>query len=274
MRVPPELSVVVPAYNEEQRLERMLRDALSELRRRGQPCEVIVVDDGSRDGTSALVLRLAADFPELRLIRLPENRGKGYAVRTGVVNAHGRHVVFADADGATPFQELERLERALRDGADVAIGSRALAQADVTVAARLHRRVMGRVFHALVSLLAVRGFRDTQCGFKLFRRAAAQDLFSRLRVPGFSFDVEVLLMARRGGYRVAEVPVNWTHQPGSRVDLARDSLRMLRDLFIIRSNALRGKYDRPHVTPLLGDAASSPARVERQSAPRTTVRAP
>lgn len=250
----PDLSVVVPAYNEERRLERMLREALTVLYRRGTPFEVIVVDDGSQDETSALVLRLSAEFPELRLIRLPENRGKGYAVRTGMVNATGASVLFADADGATRFGELVRLEAALDAGADVAIGSRALKDGRVTIEARLHRRLMGRLFHALVSVLAIRGFADTQCGFKLFRRTAAQDLFSRLRLAGFSFDVEVLLMAQRQGYRVDEVPVHWTHQAGSRVRLVLDSLRMVRDLFVIRTNALRGMYDRPRVTPLVARA--------------------
>ena len=120
------------------------------------------------------------------------------------------------------------------------------------MAARFHRRVIGRAFHALVSVLAVRGFHDTQCGFKLFRRGAAQDLFSHMRIPGFSFDVEVLLMAQLRGYRVAEVPVNWVHQPGSRVNLVLDSLRMMRDLFVIRGNILRGRYEVPRVTPLVG----------------------
>jgi dolichyl-phosphate beta-glucosyltransferase len=257
-----DLSVVVPAYNEEKRLEAPLRHMLSELRRRRGRWEVIVVDDGSRDGTSALVLSIAAAYDELRLIRLPENRGKGYAVRTGIVNARGKQVLFADADGATPIAELERLELALANGADVAIGSRALARHEVNVAARLHRRLIGRIFHFAVSTLAVRGFQDTQCGFKLFRRAAAQDLFSHMRIPGFSFDVEVLVMAQRRGYRVAEVPVNWEHQPGSKVNLVLDSLRMLRDLFIIRSHALRGRYERPQVTPLVAPPASSQFELE------------
>ena len=246
------LSVVIPAYHEEARLERTLREALLDLRARGTSCEVIVVDDGSRDGTSALVLRMEEEFPELRLIRLPENRGKGYAVRTGIVNATGKQVLFADADGATPFHEIERLERALSEGADIAIGSRATARAQISVTARFHRRIIGRVFHALVSAIAVRGFHDTQCGFKLFRHQAAQDLFSHMRIPGFSFDVEVLVMAQLHGYRVAEVPVNWVHQPGSRVNLVFDSLRMMRDLFVIRSNVARGRYVFPRVTPLVG----------------------
>ena len=245
----PDLTVVFPAYDEERRLEPTLREAAAHFRAAGRPVELIAVDDGSRDGTSRLVARLAAEIPELRLIRLPANRGKGYAVRTGVVNARGRRVLFADADGATPMAEVARLDAALDAGADVAIGSRALSGEGVRVRARLHRRMMGRAFHLLVGLLTVPGFRDTQCGFKLFRAAAAHDLFSRMRMDGFSFDVELLLMARMRGYRVDEVPVNWEHRPGSRVNLVTDSLRMAADLLAIRAVLLRGGYAQPHVAP-------------------------
>ena len=143
----PVLSIVIPAYNEESRLAPTLREALAYFRARGRSVEVIVVDDGSRDRTSALVRELSADHEELRLIRLPKNRGKGYAVRSGVVNAVGQYVLFADADGSTPVAELERLEAALAAGNDVAIGSRALASGDVRVEARWYRRVIGRLFH-------------------------------------------------------------------------------------------------------------------------------
>lgn len=255
MNAPLDLSVIVPAYNEELRLERPLLEARDYFRARGRSVELIAVDDGSSDGTSALVRRLAEDTPELRLIRLPANRGKGYAVRTGVVNARGRRVLFADADGATPISEIERLDAALDEGADVAIGSRALESLEVQVRARIHRRVMGRCFHLLVQLLTVDGIRDTQCGFKLFRAEAAHDLFSRMRMDGFSFDVEVLLMARRGGWRIAEVPVNWAHQPGSRVNLVTDSVRMAADLFAIRGHLVRGHYDVPHLAPFYAPPA-------------------
>lgn len=243
-----DLSVVIPAFNEELRLERTLRDAEAYLSSRALLYEIVVVDDGSRDGTSGLVVRLSEEFPQIRLIRLPQNRGKGYAVRTGVVNAEGNLVLFADADGATPIEEIERLEAAIANGADVAIGSRALDDDGVQVAARWYRRLIGRTFHFLVRTLTVRGIADTQCGFKLFTAEAAEALFSRMRMNGFSFDVEVLLLAQRVGYDVHEKPVNWEHQPGSRVNLVVDSLRMARDLFIIRSHSMRGHYNHPHVS--------------------------
>jgi len=245
----PDLSIVIPAYNEESRIAPTVRDMVGYCRARGRAFELILVDDGSRDGTSTVGRRLCQEFSELRLIRLAANHGKGYAVRTGVINAVGRAVLFADADGATPIAEIERLEDALALGADVAIGSRALRAEGVRVEAKLYRHLIGRTFHQLVKRLADAKVEDTQCGFKLFRSSVAQDLFSRMRMNGFSFDVEVLVIARRRGYQVAEVPVNWVHQPGSKVRLTFDSLRMAADLFRIRTHWLRGEYDVPHLTP-------------------------
>ena len=249
MRAQPDLSIVIPAYNEQDRLEPTVRSYLGYCREARVNAELIVVDDGSTDGTTAVVERLAGEFEELRLIRLAQNQGKGYAVRSGVVNARGRRILFADADGATPIEEVERLAAALDAGADVAIGSRALAASDVQVRSRLHRRLIGRAFHLLVRLSGVPHIADTQCGFKLFRGPVAHALFSRMRTTGFSFDVEVLLMAGLCRFRIAEVPVNWTHQPGSRVNLITDSARMAGDLLRIRFRTLRGRYALPHVAP-------------------------
>jgi dolichyl-phosphate beta-glucosyltransferase len=244
-----DLSIIIPAYNEEFRITPTVRDIVRYCRASRRAFELILVDDGSRDGTSAVGLLLCQEFPELRLIRLAANQVKGYAVRTGVVNAIGRTVLFADADGATPIGEIERLEAALERGADMAVGSRALRVDGVQVKAKVYRHLIGRTFHQLVERLADVGVKDTQCGFKLFRCSVAQDLFSRMRMNGFSFDVEVLVIARRQGYQVAEVPVNWTHQPGSKVRLTSDSLRMAADLFRIRAHWLRGEYDLPHLAP-------------------------
>jgi len=249
MRPQPDLSIIIPAYNEEARLTPTLRDYVAYCGASGRAAELIVVDDGSLDATSVVVETFAAEHPQVRLIRLAENRGKGYAVRSGVVNARGKLVLFADADGATPLAEIERLEAALHQGADLAIGSRALHGAGVRVEARFYRRLIGRIFHRLVETLTVRGVHDTQCGFKLFRGPVAQDLFSRMRMRGFSFDVELLMMAQRRGYRIAEVPVNWTHQPGSKVNLVTDSALMARDLFVIRGRYLSGEYNSPHLAP-------------------------
>src|SRR5918995_4500362 len=245
----PDLSIVIPAFDEESRIEPTIRDMITYCRNARRNFEIILVDDGSRDGTSMVGRRLAEEFPELRLIRLAANHGKGYAVRAGVVNAVGSLVLFADADGATPIAEIERLESALDSGADVAVGSRALRATGIRVHAKLYRHLIGRPFHFLVECLADGGVKDTQCGFKLFRSSVAQDLFSRMRMNGFSFDVEVLVMARRRGYHVAEVPVNWTHQAGSKVRLTSDSLQMAADLLRIRAHCLSGDYQIPHLTP-------------------------
>jgi dolichyl-phosphate beta-glucosyltransferase len=243
----PSLSIVIPAYNEAERLPPTLREALGFVRREGRRAEVIVVDDGSTDGTSDETRRIAAAEPSVRLIRLPQNRGKGYAVRTGVVNATGERILFADADGSTPIEELHRLERAIHDGASVAVGSRTLVAEGVRVEAKVTRRLAGKVFQLLVRRLTVTNVADTQCGFKLFTAEAAHQLFSRLRMNRFSFDVEVLMMANRWGYAVSEVPVNWTHRAGSKVNVVVDGFSMALDLFRIRSNAMRGRYDSPHI---------------------------
>ncbi|HKG92775.1 MAG TPA: dolichyl-phosphate beta-glucosyltransferase [Gemmatimonadaceae bacterium] len=239
----PALSVVIPAYNEAGRLPRTLREVLDHLARAGRRAEVIVVDDGSTDETAARVLEAAAADPRVRLLQLPNNQGKGYAVRAGVLSAEGGRILFADADGATPFAELERLERCLDMGADVAIGSRNVPSTSTEVRKSLGRHLAGRLFHQLVKLLSVRGIADTQCGFKLFSQKAARDLFGRARLDRFAFDVELLLIAYRRGYSVVEVPVNWTHQPGSRINVLADGLRMAADLLRVRTWMLAGAYD-------------------------------
>ena len=249
MQTYPTISVIIPAYDEARRLEATLRATVVYFRTRQRAVEVIVVDDGSRDGTGALVQRLSADFTEIRLIRLPVNRGKGHAVRTGIANASGAHILFMDADGAFPIAEIERLETALGAGADAAIGSRFLPSEHGMIGVRWYRRLIGRVFHQLVELLAVRGYHDTQCGFKLFNAAVAHDLFSCTQINGFSFDVELLLLARYRRYRISEVPVSWAHKPGSRVNLPLDSWRMLRELLVIRARLVRGDYAASHLAP-------------------------
>jgi dolichyl-phosphate beta-glucosyltransferase len=244
-----DLSVVIPAYNEESRIAPTIREIVDYCRSRAGTFEVILVDDGSQDGTTSVGRQLSREYPELRVIRLAANHGKGYAVRSGVVNALGRMVLFTDADGATPIGEIERLKAALADGADLAVGSRALRATGIEVRAKLYRHVIGRTFHFLVERLVNAGVKDTQCGFKLFQSRVAQDLFSRMRMNGFSFDVEVLVMARRLGYRITEVPVNWNHRPGSKVRLTLDSLRMAADLIRIRAHCLSGEYEAPHLAP-------------------------
>lgn len=225
----PWLSVVIPAYNEERRLPLTLRTVVNHLRELGRPFEVVVADDGSMDGTVGLAGGAA---PEVQVLRLP-HRGKGAAVRAGVLAATGELMLVTDADLSTPIGELDRLVAAL-DRCEVAIGSRHLAGSRVEVRQRLDRRLMGRAFNLLVQALVLPGLRDTQCGVKLFRREVALLVFERCRSDGFAFDVEVLSLARGLGYRVAEVPVEWRNSPDSRVRPLLDVPRMLWDLLGIR----------------------------------------
>ncbi len=220
-------SVVIPAYNEASRLPAYLREVVAFFEGRVEPYEVVIVDDGSRDGTAERVRELQASCDRIRLISLPRNRGKGHAVKVGMLSAHGTFRLFADADGATPIAELKRMEPLLQGGADVVIGSRALKDPSVSIQARLHRVWAGRVFNWLVARLGLRGIADSQCGFKCFRGPVAEDLFRWLRTDGFAFDVELLLLAQRRAYRIAEVAINWTDRPGGRVKVLADGPRML-----------------------------------------------
>ena len=226
-----ELSVVIPAFNEAHRLGPTLEAVSRYLEGRGEPWEVIVVDDGSTDATAEVVEGAAR--PGLRLIRQPANRGKGAAVQRGVAETRGRRVLFADADQSVPISKVERLEERLADGAKVVIASRGLASSKVSKQP-LYRQAMGKTFNRLVRLLGFARFRDTQCGFKLFEGDVGRHLFSRLTISGFAFDVELLYLAQRLGLRVDEVPVEWVDAPGSRVDPVLDSLRMLRDILLMR----------------------------------------
>jgi dolichyl-phosphate beta-glucosyltransferase len=230
----PRWSVVIPAYNEARRLPRYLHQVLSYFDGRDEPYEVLVVDDGSRDDTAARVGEMAAEHAALRILGLPANRGKGAAVRAGMREARGALRLMADADGATAIVEVKRLEAALQAGADLAVGSRALHDPSVVVRARTHRRLSGLLFHRATRAVGVRSVVDTQCGFKLFRGPVADALFAALRTDGFGFDVELLLRAERAGYRIAEVPVNWTDQPDSKVGVLKDGPRMLAEILAAR----------------------------------------
>jgi len=226
----PALSVVIPAFNEEERLGPTLARITEYLAARGEPWEVIVADDGSTDRTREIA---AAAGAGVHVVALPANRGKGAAVRAGVMAAAGDRILFCDADLATPIEELERLGAELDRGADIAIASRALTGADIAVRQHPMREAMGRTFNLVVRALILGGIKDTQCGFKLFSRDAARDLFGRATVDGFAFDVEILWLAR-GQWRVAEIPVTWRHVEQSKVSPGVDALRMFLDIVQLR----------------------------------------
>lgn len=228
------LSVIVPAYNEADRLPPTLRRIRAWLDEQGEAYEVIVVDDGSVDGTAATAEALRPGWSELQLLRLPVNTGKGAAVRAGMLRARGELRLFTDADLSAPIEDLPLLRARIGGDTQVAIGSRAVDRSFVEVHQPFHREFMGRVNNVLIRSLVLRGIRDTQCGFKLFTAEAAVACFAPLRTLRFGFDVEVLVRARRCGWTIAEVPVHWRHVEASRVRALRDSTRMIWDLVAIR----------------------------------------
>ena len=236
----PFLSIVIPAYNEEGRILPSLERITHYLAKQDYSAEVLVSDDGSRDATAAVVAEFAQAHPIVRLIRNP-HRGKGAAVRAGMLEARGEYRFLCDADLSMPIEELARFLPPDLDEVDVAIGSREASGAK-RYDEPFHRHLMGRVFNAVVRLVAVGGFSDTQCGFKCFRGEAAEWLFRRQRIEGFGFDVEILYLAQRHGYAIAEIPIDWFHVPSSRVSPFRDSLRMFLEALSVRWNDRRGLY--------------------------------
>ena len=227
------ISLVIPAFNEEARLPATLSRIAGYLSSRsGETWEVLVVDDGSNDDTARVAADGGSGLPApIRIISLPENRGKGAAIRAGVLESTGDRVLISDADLSTPIEEWEKLRNA---GVPVAIGSRALDESLLLARQPWHRQTMGKTFNRLVRLLSIRGIRDTQCGFKLFDGSLAREIFRRARIDGFAYDVEILSLARSAGAEIAEVPVVWSNSPESKVSIVKDSLRMLRDLLRIR----------------------------------------
>ncbi len=239
------LSVVVPAYNDAQRLRENLPRLHEYVAGLGEPGEIIVVNDGSTDDTAQVVMELARSYREVRLIHRDQSRGKGASVRRGVLAAREAHVLVTDAGLAAPLEEAAKLHAKLSEGYHVAIGSGRLAGSGVQDRQSWLGRLASRAFSGLVRLLFLPGITDCQSGFEVFDRPAAEAVFRRQQLDGFGFDVEVLWLARRLGYRVVEVPIAWRDDPEVRVRSFRDSVRMLREAFRVRLNAWRGRYDLP-----------------------------
>jgi glycosyltransferase involved in cell wall biosynthesis len=245
-------SIVIPAYNEGTRLGSTLEKVLEYVRQQEWNAEVIVVNDGSRDNTAELVRGFAAMHPVLRLVENPDNRGKGYSVRNGMLKARGEVIVFSDADLSSPIEEMPKLLAALAAGADIAIGSRWLRAELQTRRQSLHRQLFGRVFNVLLRIILGLRFKDTQCGFKAFTRRAAQTILPLQRIERWGFDPEILFLARKFGFRVEEVAVLWGHSGDTRIHPLMDGARMFQEMVRIRWYDLTGKYD-------IGAAGRAPA---------------
>jgi len=228
------LSIVIPAYNEALRIGKTLDRICDYMEGCGYSYEIIVVDDGSNDGTDEVVRKAAENHPAISILRNNGNKGKGYSVKRGMLCSKGASVLLSDADLSTPIEELEKLYQALEDGCNIAIGSRAVSGSMILKRQPWYRQLMGMTFNKLVRALAVNGIRDTQCGFKLFTGDAARRVFALQRIERFAFDVEALYLAKKMGFGIKEVPVVWVNSPNSKVGIFKDSLRMMRDLLKIR----------------------------------------
>jgi len=231
------VSIIIPAYNEELRLPATLSATAEYFAKRGESFEILVVDDGSTDGTAKVTKAFASKHPRygVQYLSYGGNRGKGYAVRFGMQRAKGDMRLFCDADLATPVEEYDAVLSMMKSsGAQVGIGSRPLKESTLVVHQKWYREMLGRGFNRAVQILAVGGIHDTQCGFKIFTAGAAKDIFKRAKIDAFAFDCEALLLAKRLGYRIVEVPIRWSHKDGSKVSLAKDGMKMLRDLLVAR----------------------------------------
>ncbi|HTU35861.1 MAG TPA: dolichyl-phosphate beta-glucosyltransferase [Candidatus Acidoferrum sp.] len=253
----PDLSIVIPAYNEEKRLARTLariEDYFSAKKLAAYTFEILVVDDGSTDATAAVAKEWSKRIP-LRVVSNGENRGKGYSVRAGMLEARGRIGLFTDADLSSPIQECAKLVSAIAAGNDVAIGSRAVDRSLIEQHQSPFREIAGMIFNAFVRLFTLLPFSDTQCGFKAFVLEPSRVVFEQQRIEGFGFDPEILFIAKRHGLRMTEVPVRWAHDPATKVHVIRDSFLMFFDLLYIRWNWLLGRY--PIAGPVKSTTESS-----------------
>ncbi|WP_263353033.1 dolichyl-phosphate beta-glucosyltransferase [Acidicapsa acidisoli] len=241
----PASSIVIPAYNESARIDATLREVVDCIRSGGWNAEVIVVNDGSTDTTARQVLDFSITAPEVRLLENPGNHGKGYSVRHGLLQARGEIVMFTDADLSAPIREAERLFDAINNGAEIAIGSRWLDRSRQIHRQPVYRQFFGRCFNLITRMVMGLHFADTQCGFKAFTRRAAQTVFQLQTIEGWGFDPEILFIAGKRHLRTVEVPVTWRHDERTHVSYLRDGVHMLREMAIIRWNALLGRYNGP-----------------------------
>jgi glycosyltransferase involved in cell wall biosynthesis len=253
----PYLSIVIPVYNEGARIEATLDRVMVCVKREGWDVEILVVDDGSRDNTASIVERYMEMCPQLRLLKNPGNRGKGFSVRSGLLQAVGEIVMFTDADLSAPMVEAERLISALANGADVAIGSRWLDRSLQTIQQPFYRQFLGRCFNVFTRTLLGLPFTDTQCGFKAFRRETAQVILRFQTIERWGFDPELLFIAQKFGNRIVEVPVTWGHDERSQISYLKDGIKMLEEIIAIRYNSFVGRYDHVAAAAKVADSRAT-----------------
>jgi len=225
-----EISIVIPAYNEEKRIGKTLERVYEYFKKKKTEFEIIVVDDGSNDRTVEIVEKFSSDKKEIRILKHEKNMGKGKAVKTGILDAKGNLILFTDADLSTPIEEFEKLKKAIENGYDIAIGSRGLKDSKIVIPQPFYRRIIGRIFPLLVKLIVIKDFKDTQCGFKLFKKEVAKKIFSQLKTEGFAFDVEVLARGKKENFKIAEVGVLWYNSPESKVSILKSPFKMFLEL--------------------------------------------
>lgn len=242
----PSLSIVIPAYNEETVIKKTLERVAEYLDVSHPSYEIIVVCDGSKDSTAIIAERFARErgTDTIKVIARAGNMGKGFSVRQGCLEAKGNYVIFTDADLSTPIDEIEKLLKWLEEGYDITIGSRALKESDIQIRQAWYREIMGKIFNLFVQVFAIKGIKDTQCGFKGFKKEVARNIFQRQTINGFGFDVEVIYIARVFGYNIKEVPVRWLNRAESKVNPLTHSFQMLADLIRIRFRGWKGAYER------------------------------
>jgi dolichyl-phosphate beta-glucosyltransferase len=244
---PVSYSIVIPAYNESERIQGSLKKIVAFLSEQNWQIEVLVVNDGSRDNTAEIVRQYAAEYPYIRLIENPGNRGKGYSIRNGMLQATGDVVLFTDADLSAPITEAPKLFAEIEKGADVAFGSRWLIAKMQTERQSIMRQIAGRTYNLLMRVLLSLKYKDTQCGFKAFNRRAVETIFTRQRIERWGFDVELLFLAQKFRLNIVEVPVAWAHDDRSKINPLVDGIKMFGEMITIRWNAITGKYSEPHV---------------------------
>ena len=236
-------SIIIPAFNEEKRIVLTLMAVSNYLQTKKYSAEIIVVDDGSRDNTSEIVRTRKKVIHNLNLFTLAKNKGKGYAVKVGIENAKGKYILFTDADNSTPIEELDKLYVALQENkSDIAIGSRYILGSNLRVRQPYYRVLIGRIGNLLIRLFLIENIKDTQCGFKLFKYAAAKDIFSRQKIRRYGFDMEALAIAKMLNYKIEEIPVSWINSADSRLRPIRDALQTLMEFMYIKLNLLSGRY--------------------------------